>query len=149
MERTKRYSEAALYQSFRYVDSTLDEFYERVKNIPNTWIVITGDHTPGGWVDGYRSSVLEKGGLSHEFVPCFIISPLSDHYTDTSTVLSFLDISPTILELAGVSAEIKSNGVGVGRDYGKTLPPIEIQKGVIIDRYKIRKDIDAFVRKGK
>lgn len=100
------------FNSVSYVDVTLEKFVTSIrKTFPNTYIFIWGDHTPAINKPLYKQASLSFDKKYFEFVPLFIITPDNKTYTETSSVASFLDISPTVLNASGVSFSIYTDGM--------------------------------------
>jgi lipoteichoic acid synthase len=99
------------YNSFSYVDKSIEEFVEKIQSrYSNTYVIIYGDHTPNINFEDYAQASFIDGDKYFEFVPLFVITPDHKKYRDDSTVASFLDISPTILETSKLSYNLKSDG---------------------------------------
>lgn len=99
------------FTSVSYVDETLKKFITNIrKEIPNTYVLIWGDHTPAIDKPEYSQASMSYDGKYFEFVPLFIITPDDIAYRETSKVASFLDIAPTILNLSGIEYVYKSDG---------------------------------------
>ncbi len=88
--------EARFYDSLRYSDWTLGEYFRRARELPefeNTLFVITADH-----VSGVRQGDIP---MAHRFLlPCLIIGPEIEPAVDART-FSQLDIAPTIIDYCG------------------------------------------------
>jgi lipoteichoic acid synthase len=121
------------YNSLSYVDNALRSFIQEVRALnKETYIMIWGDHTPGLPGKLYREASLKIAERHLEFVPLFILTPDNQVYQENASAVSFLDIAPTILALAGIEAEYASFGdclVPPGRTSGK-IP----YRGYLFDR---------------
>lgn len=99
------------FNSMNYVDKSLQAFVSEVRAIyGNTYIFITGDHTPN--IDGeeYRQASFTIDNCYFEFVPLIIITPDGKIYNENLRAASFLDMAPTILKASGVSCSILTDG---------------------------------------
>ena len=102
------------FNSISYVDKSLETFIEQVKStLPNTYILLWGDHTPAIDYPEYRQASYTKDDKYFEFVPLLIVTPDNKNYKETKAVASFLDISPTILKLSGIKYNILSDGINL------------------------------------
>lgn len=118
------------------VITEMDSFLQRIIDeleaqglMDNTYIFFMGDN---GWMlgdHGFTSKVLPYRASTH--VPFFVLGPGIKH-TENNSLVSNIDIAPTMLELAGT--QVPENM------HGKSLLPI-LQKG----KSKVRK---AFVYEG-
>jgi phosphoglycerol transferase MdoB-like AlkP superfamily enzyme len=103
-------------ESMAYVDSTLSFFIPRfIQKNPDAFIFIFGDHSPGDFHSStFNSSVYACNHREVEFVPFLIyykkISPAIQF-----EIASFLDIGPTVLDLAGISFKIHTSGSSLVR----------------------------------
>ncbi len=95
-----------------YVDKALEKFITQVQaKYPDTYIFIYGDHTVKIDGDSYFSKVRYREFDSlFEYVPLIIITPDKIKYRETSKVVSFLDIAPTVLSASGVGTDIRTFG---------------------------------------
>ena len=99
------------FNSMSYVDKALEEFVEKLRKMDNTTIIIYGDHAASRMVGKYftaakfsiRTNVLE-------FVPCVIITPTATAYRERNRVPTFLDMAPTILDIAGIGCTYATSG---------------------------------------
>lgn len=101
---TRRY-----FNSINYVDMVLSNFISFVLNeVPNTVVIVFGDHHSSVQDSKYyKRSVSYVNGKVIEIVPLFIL----DKQKSIITVpVSQIDISPTILYLAGVEGRIRTKG---------------------------------------
>ncbi|NLO97080.1 MAG: LTA synthase family protein [Peptococcaceae bacterium] len=116
------------FNSLSYVDTTIHSFVRKVnslleeknkreelKSARKTYILIFGDHTPGLKKKIYREATLEIENRHLEFVPFYILSPERIVYQETAKAASFLDIGPTILDLARIDTFFTT--------YGESLMP--------------------------
>jgi lipoteichoic acid synthase len=102
------------FNSISYVDKSIESFITQVKStMPNTYILIWGDHAPDIDYVEYRQATLTNESKYFEYVPLIIITPDNKSYKEEKTVASFLDISPTILKLSGIKYNIFSDGVNL------------------------------------
>ena len=117
LESLDKENERNYLTSVNYLDKVLGEFINKVQNeFPQTVIVIYGDHTVDPAGDFYKPDTrFTYKGKNYEYVPLFIITPDNDIYRENSNVVSFLDISPTLLYLSGNGGDI--------RTFGQILPP--------------------------
>lgn len=97
------------FNSINYVDSVLSNFVMKASKIPNTVIVIFGDHHSSvGNSEYYRRSVSYVYGKVIEIVPLFII------YSDIKKIIkkpvSQLDIAPTVINISGVKGNVRTMG---------------------------------------
>jgi len=99
------------YNSLSYVDQTLKSFAKKVQSLgKESYIIILGDHTPGLQKKLYCEASLTAEKRHLEFVPLMIITPNGKAYRENTSVASFLDIAPTVLELANIETEFKTFG---------------------------------------
>ena len=99
------------YNSISYVDDSIKNFVEQVRlRFKNTYIFITGDHTPNINTELYKQSSVNIGSTKFEFVPLFIITPENKIHKEDKQIASFLDISPTVLYASGMKFQIKTDG---------------------------------------
>ena len=131
--------------AFSYVDNTLKHLIENIQDlVPETYFLIFGDHTVLIEGDYYFSDVRYKEDVSlFEFVPLIIISPEKVKYRELSKAVSFLDIAPTVLSMAGEGVRIKT--------YGENLLPrsgVEFRKKILYngDFYQREYLFDKFNR---
>lgn len=113
------------FNSMSYVDESLREYIAFIRNnFKNTYIFIFGDHTPNISNKLYSQASFIEDNKYFEFVPLIIITPDNRVYRENSQVASFLDISPTILEAAGVSYKVKSDGINLLQEgtHGGKIP---------------------------
>lgn len=105
------------YNSLSYVDATLASFVKKIRTLDkDIHIVILGDHTPGLGKKIYKDASLAVDERHLEFVPLFILTPDDTLYREKELAASFLDIAPTVLELAGIQTSYPTYG-------GSLLPP--------------------------
>jgi phosphoglycerol transferase MdoB-like AlkP superfamily enzyme len=124
------------FNSMSYVDLSIKDFVENVQsNYKNTYIFIWGDHTPGITSDEYRQASYTSGSDYFEFVPLIIITPDNKVYREDKAAASFLDISPTMLNVSGIPFTIHTKGVKLF-DLQKEYPKIPF-KGSDYDRYEL------------
>ncbi|MCX8029388.1 MAG: LTA synthase family protein [Brevinematales bacterium] len=102
----------AYFNSINYVDKVLSNFVTFViKTIPNTLIVIFGDHHSSVRDSQYyKRSVSYVNGKVIEIVPLFIIG---DKKLAILTPMSQIDISLTTIHLSGIRARIRSKGENI------------------------------------
>ena len=99
------------FNSISYVDKSIENFITQVKStLPNTYILIWGDHTPDIDSPDYTQASFTNEDKYFEFVPLIIITPDNTRYKEENVVASFLDISPTILKASGVEYNLFSDG---------------------------------------
>ncbi len=113
------------FNSMSYVDRSIEEFVNKIKaDCPNTYILIWGDHTPNVNSDIYKQASLTEGDRYLEFVPFIAVTPDHKAFIEDSKAVSFLDISPTVLEASGIRYDIKSDGLDLlnGNDISGTVP---------------------------
>lgn len=121
------------FTSMSYVDQSIRDFVRDVqKNSPDTEIVIFGDHTPNVNGEFYKQASFLSGNHYLEFVPLFILTKDKKIYEETTKVASFLDLSPTILNLSGAKYRIRSDGLDLLKP-SEDPPPIPY-KGENYDR---------------
>jgi len=100
--------------SISYVDKTIKEFVEKVKEKnENTYFIIFGDHTPAINTDYYKQASFHHDDKYFEFVPLFIITPDQKAYREDKIVGSFLDFAPTILRASNIGYEYKTDGINL------------------------------------
>ncbi len=132
------------FNSISYIDTTLSNFISKtLERTDSTLIVIYGDHASGVYSDKYKSA---KMNISNKFfielVPLFIVLPKSLGHLrkeiDTQNIVSFLDISPTLLSLVVKEKfEIRTYGCNI---LEKTFSSENIPlSGHFLDRKKIYK----------
>ena len=100
------------FTSMAYVDMHVKNFIEYVrKYFPDVYIFMYGDHTPGkiSYKD-YIAANLYHNNIRFEFVPLYILTPDSRKHYEKNHALSFMDLSPTILKLSGISFQILTFG---------------------------------------
>lgn len=99
------------YNSLSYVDQSIKAFVENIKAAaPNTCIMIWGDHGPGIDDKFYKQATLEVENNHLDFVPLFIITPDNKAFKEEEKAASFLDIAPTLLEVANIPYEYRTDG---------------------------------------
>jgi phosphoglycerol transferase MdoB-like AlkP superfamily enzyme len=112
MKNVKKY-----FNSISYVDTQLSNFVSfLVDNFNDTHIFIFGDHSSGVEGDIYNPSVSVVEGKRVEIVPLFFIPAKSSQIKPKGycgDVISFLDVAPSIIHAAGISATIKSYGISI------------------------------------
>ncbi len=129
------------YNSLSYVDATIQSFIEKVRAMDGeTHIIILGDHTPGLKKKVYKESSLEIGNRHLEFVPLFIVTPDAAIYNECDKVASFLDLAPTILELANINVAYSTYGESL-------LSPNEMHeripyRGFLFDRKELCENME-------
>ena len=100
------------YNSMAYVDKSIKDYVEAIReNFDNACIFIFGDHTPQIQNESFKESYVFIDDKRYEFVPLFVLTPDNKVYREERIVASFLDISPTILNLSGVKYDILSDGI--------------------------------------
>ena len=111
------------FLSLSYVDRELKRFITHVRaTMPNTYIIMYGDHTPIIKKNLYRrASYLERSRV-FEFVPMFILTPDGKTYVETKNAASFIDVAPTILAASGVPYSYRSNGSNLLETAGRMAP---------------------------
>jgi lipoteichoic acid synthase len=114
---TKAYEEIKVevvknyYIAMTYVDEELKKLTEYIlKNNPNVFIIIYGDHTPAIKKNIYKCASFVDNNRLFEFVPCFIITPQKRLHQEKRRIASFLDIAPTVLQASKIPFTLKSNG---------------------------------------
>ncbi|NLM20195.1 MAG: LTA synthase family protein [Peptococcaceae bacterium] len=103
------------YNSLSYVDETTRSFIDKIRILSQekdrgegkgalrkTYILFFGDHTPGLNRKIYREAAMEIENRHLEFVPFYILTPDGTVYQEPKKAASFLDIGPTILDLARI-----------------------------------------------
>jgi len=136
--------EPNLFTAFHYEDSVLKYVVETVRSIPNTWVIITGDHPPGAAALRYKSTEFKDRNYNFQFVPLYIISPEMESKVDDSLAHSFLDVGPTILSISGVKTEAKTYGDNLlTQDVGCEVVPLV--NGEKITKRILRRKIDSVV----
>lgn len=100
------------FLSMSYVDMVLKKYVEEFLKVPDTYIFIYGDHTPGLYFNSksYQPSKLFKDFKKYEFVPLIIITPDFKNYREKNLCASFLDIAPTVLDATGVKFKYSTDG---------------------------------------
>lgn len=99
------------FNSMHYVDSAIKSFVEEIKaKYKNSYIFIMGDHLSGITSDEYTQSGFILDNRFFEFVPLFVVTPDSKAYKEQKETASFLDISPTVLNVSGIPFSVLSNG---------------------------------------
>ena len=101
---TRKYASA-----INYVDKQLEDFVNKMQD-DNTYIFIIGDHTSAVNSQHYKTSSYVKDNKRFEYVPLFIITPDKAVYKEEKYVASFLDISPTMLNISGIEYQVFSDG---------------------------------------
>ena len=104
------------FASISYTDRALQDFVTKVQQkSPNSYFFIYGDHTPFVIKDGpfQRSALPMANGKEIEMVPLFIIAPSGRVHHERSSIASYLDIAPTILNATGVPCRFKSLGINL------------------------------------
>lgn len=102
------------FNSMNYVDDSIKAFVSKIQaEIPDTYILIYGDHTPNIQSEEYHQASFIDEDKYFEFVPLFIITPDNKKHIETAKVASFLDISPTILKSSNTSFSLLSNGTNL------------------------------------
>lgn len=98
--------------SMNYVDKVLQKYVEEFLKIPDTYIFIYGDHTPGLYFNAknYMPARLLLDFKKFEFVPLIIITPEGKVYEEKNLCASFLDIGVTALYASGVSFKYNTDG---------------------------------------
>jgi phosphoglycerol transferase MdoB-like AlkP superfamily enzyme len=99
------------FNSMSYVDKALEGFVESLRQMDNTTIIIYGDHAASRMVGQHftaakfsiRTNVLE-------FVPLLIITPAGTIYRERQHIATFLDVAPTVLDIAGIGCTYATNG---------------------------------------
>jgi lipoteichoic acid synthase len=141
--------EEDLFTAFHYEDSVLARLIDSLRERPNTWILVIGDHTPSSAAPKYPSCILSIRGNYFEFVPLYIFTP--DHRVgmDDSLAHSFLDIAPTVLSAAGAGGSYRSDGEDLTtKNVG--IRGIRLSTGDTLDKRFVREEIErCFNRKGK
>lgn len=90
-----------------YTDDALGKFFEVSKNKPwfnNTLFVITADHTAQPIKNYYKSKI---GKYS---IPLFVYSPQGEYKGEDPTIVSHVDIMPSILDHLNIEGEYFSMG---------------------------------------
>lgn len=126
------------FNSMSYVDEEISEFVKKIKSeYKNTYIFICGDHTPSINENEYKQASVTLDGKYLEFVPLILITPDNKVYKENKSVVSFLDISPTVLNLSGGKYTVKSDGHDLlnFNEKGKGIP----FKGSVFDREELLK----------
>ncbi len=109
-EKVKRY-----FNVIQYVDNQIKKFLETI-DLNNTTVFIHGDHASGIYGNNiYKHSEYLYQNKYFEFVPLFILrnneqAELIHNDIDTDHIISFMDISPTILVESGIEFIYKTFG---------------------------------------
>ena len=143
------------YNSLSYVDETTHSFVDKIRVLTEekdreegkqaareTYILFFGDHTPGLKKKIYREAALEIENRHLEFVPFYILSPDGRVYQEAKKAASFLDIGPTILDLARIDTLYTTYGESL-------LPPHNISakipyRGYWFDREQLYQKIKNY-----
>ncbi len=97
--------------SISYVDSVIAAFVKAITTRDtNTVVMIYGDHSPGIHTDEYKDASVVVEGKKLRFVPLIIVSDKKKYYKTDTIAVSFLDIAPTLLQLASIQCTYHSNG---------------------------------------
>jgi len=110
--------------SINYVDRTLRNFVTQVlKEYPDTYIFIYGDHTPYGIKSGpfHRAHFL-LDDKDFEFVPLLIVTPQGDIRRESRKAASFIDIAPTALAASGITYRLKTYGENLLMPLHREIP---------------------------
>lgn len=100
--------------SLSYVDKATKAFVESVQQQDkDACIIMVGDHTPGLDKKVYQESSLKSEGRHLEFVPLFLLAPGHHAYLESEKAASFLDIAPTVLQLANIDTLYNTYGQGL------------------------------------
>lgn len=129
------------YNSLSYIDVSLGSFVEKVRDLDrDTYIIILGDHTAGLKKNIYDEASIKLENRHLEFVPLIIITPDGISYKENEKVASFLDIAPTVLELANIHSEYHTYGQSLieRNDIGKKIP----YRGYFFDRKQLYKEME-------
>lgn len=130
------------YNSLSYVDASLQSFVQKVQALDKeTYVIILGDHTPGLKKKIYKQASIKIENRYTEFVPLFIILPEGTVYKEKEKVASFLDIAPTVLELANIHGEYSTYGESLIAPFhteGKEIP----YRGYFFDRKQLYDEIE-------
>jgi len=112
------------FLSLSYIDRELKRFITHVRaTVPNTYVIIYGDHTPVIKKDLYRRASFFERSRVFEFVPMFILTPNGTMYFETNNVASFIDVAPTLLAVSGVPYSYRSNGANL-LDSARRMAPL-------------------------
>lgn len=124
------------WNAISYVDGELEKFITFISShVSNTLICIVGDHSTGISGKNYSSSTVFIENQRLEIVPLFLIIPQNFNITNKhiTYALSHLDVSPTLLDLAGIQTSLKTYGDSI---FATNLSPIPFL-GLEIERRKI------------
>jgi len=139
-------SERDYLNTFSYVDETINNFITSVQEIhPDTYFFIYGDHTVTIEGNDYISDVRNiENDYLFEYVPLIIITPDNTQYLEEKRIVSFLDLSPTILSASGQKSMIKT--------FGEVIIPVDkelnLYKEVLFnDEYYSREELFNLIKK--
>jgi len=129
------------FNSISYVDSVLSNFVAFAKkNFKDTVLFIYGDHHSSvGDSEYYRRSVSYVDGRLIDIVPLFIIS--EGFKMIVHEPVSFLSIAPTMIDVAGVKAKIRTKGVSLIRGTEKSI----YHMGEYVPAYKIKEGLNFYL----
>ncbi len=128
------------FNSISYVDYVLSNFVTfAMKNFKDTVIFIYGDHHSSvSDSEYYRRSVSYVDGVLIDIVPLFIVGEgLKGIVCEP---ISFLSIAPTMIDVAGVKAKIKTRGVSVIRETEKSIYYV----GEYIPAYRVKEGLNFY-----
>ena len=107
------------FLSLSYVDTQLSNFVSFIMNrFDDVHVVIVGDHSSAIHTEEYNAASCKVGSFAIEFVPLFIVPAKSSHFQSRvffSNVTSFLDVGPTVLDMAQSGGSIRSYGTSLMR----------------------------------
>jgi hypothetical protein len=98
------------FNSFSYVDQCISNFLENMPDKTNTVVVIYGDHTPALNNRYFPEAAFTCSNVYMVFVPLLILTPDRQVYRESNLAASFLDISPTMMKLAGIRFRLRTDG---------------------------------------
>ncbi len=112
------------FTAFSYVDQSIRDFTNEIlKQYPDTYVLIWGDHTPSIESADYKQASYTSEGDYYEFVPFIMLTPDGKAYTGSGNAASFLDIAPTILDASGIAYSYRTDGIDLAAPPSK-LPEV-------------------------
>lgn len=101
------------FLSMDYVDEVLSRIIPELMKIPDTEIILVGDHASIE-MDGFMCSRVKQGPMLLDFVPLLLISSEADERPETiNTAASFMDLGITVLELSGIPYSLHTKGLSL------------------------------------
>jgi phosphoglycerol transferase MdoB-like AlkP superfamily enzyme len=99
------------FLSMEYLDKVLSKIVPELRRIPDTEIILVGDHASIE-MDGFVCSRVKHGPMLLDFVPLNIVSSEDDQGSKTvNTAASFMDLGITILELSAIPCSLYTKGL--------------------------------------